>query len=167
MWRLLQAVKRERNTSTTVRLLNKTFQSQQKKNVLRNQHQHHIRSTLTRGLSTSGSSPDVAVQLDYYMSLQFAGVACALVNGTLRVVWIVWCTYHVLIDDCMCIHIAASEVLWDERASALWWWPTHKRLQNRWLSWAHGAHITSLDVRAYDTIYDIVFKYNIYITLHL
>lgn len=110
MWRLLQAAKRERNTSTTVRLLNKTFQSQQK-NVLRNQHQHHIRSTLTRGLSTSGSSPDVAVQLDYYMSLQFAGVACALVNGTLRVVWIVWCTYHVLIDDCMCIHIAASEVL--------------------------------------------------------
>ena len=88
MWRLLQAVKRERNnTSTTVRLLNKTFQSPQQKNVLRNQH--HIRSTLTRGLSTSGSSPDVAVQLDYYMSLQFAGVACALVNGTLRVVWFV------------------------------------------------------------------------------
>jgi len=40
--------------------------------------------------SSSGStgrekSPDVAVQLDYYMSLQFAGVACALVNGTSRV----------------------------------------------------------------------------------
>ena len=42
----------------------------------------------TSNFSTSGSggggekSPDVAVQLDYYMSLQFAGVACALVNGT-------------------------------------------------------------------------------------
>jgi len=43
----------------------------------------------TSNFSTSGfnggeKSPDVAVQLDYYMSLQFAGVACALVNGTSR-----------------------------------------------------------------------------------
>lgn len=44
-------------------------------------------SISTSNFSTSGSnggekSPDIAVQLDYYMSLQFAGVACALVNGT-------------------------------------------------------------------------------------
>lgn len=43
-----------------------------------------------RGLSSSSaapasaSSPDVAVQLDYYMSLQFAGVAFALVEDTYR-----------------------------------------------------------------------------------
>lgn len=50
------------------------------------------RSLVRRGLSASaavgagggGGSPDVAVQLDYYMSLQFAGVACALVNDVYR-----------------------------------------------------------------------------------
>ena len=31
--------------------------------------------------AVGGPGPDVAVQLDYYMSLQFAGVAVALVNG--------------------------------------------------------------------------------------
>jgi hypothetical protein len=64
MWRLL--AKRERNATT---------------NLLLNRVNQHGRSNLLRSLS-SASSPDVAVQLDYYMSLQFAGVACALVNGT-------------------------------------------------------------------------------------
>ena len=39
-------------------------------------------SNFSTGSSGGEKSPDVAVQLDYYMSLQFAGVACALVNGT-------------------------------------------------------------------------------------
>ena len=69
MWRLPSVVKRERNTVTAAakKLVNSQFRW--------NQHGH-------RSLSAIGSaSPDVAVQLDYYMSLQFAGVACALVNG--------------------------------------------------------------------------------------
>lgn len=36
------------------------------------------------GAGQGGGSPEVAVQLDYYMSLQFAGVACALVNDVYR-----------------------------------------------------------------------------------
>eukprot|EP00986_Skeletonema_menzelii_P012257 scaffold6677_cov155-Skeletonema_menzelii.AAC.26 len=70
MWRLPSVVKRERNTVTAAakKLVNSQFRW--------NQHGH-------RSLSAIGSSsPDVAVQLDYYMSLQFAGVACALVNVT-------------------------------------------------------------------------------------
>ena len=72
MLRLLNRVaKRERNSIKNVASKNK-----------------YVGSIIsTSNFSTSGSgrgekSPDVAVQLDYYMSLQFAGVACALVNGT-------------------------------------------------------------------------------------
>ncbi len=66
MWRLSSVVKRERNTAK--KLVNNQFQLSQ-----------YVR-TLSSA-ATGSSSPDVAVQLDYYMSLQFAGVACALVNG--------------------------------------------------------------------------------------
>ncbi len=68
MWRLTSAAaKRERNTVIAAK--KKLFQQ-------------HVGS-LHRSLSSvsTDSSPDVACQLDYYMSLQFAGVACALVNG--------------------------------------------------------------------------------------
>jgi hypothetical protein len=68
MWRLTSvAAKRERNTVIAAK---KKF------------FQQHV-GTLHRSLSSvsTDSSPDVACQLDYYMSLQFAGVACALVNG--------------------------------------------------------------------------------------
>ena len=75
MWRLPSVVKRERITVTAAakKLVNSQF---------RWNHQHV--SFQQRSLSNAAvgsSSPDVAVQLDYYMSLQFAGVACALVNG--------------------------------------------------------------------------------------
>ena len=74
MLRLLNRVaKRERNSIKNVASKNK-----------------YIGSIIsTSNFSTSGGgekSPDVAVQLDYYMSLQFAGVACALVNGTTCIV---------------------------------------------------------------------------------
>lgn len=76
MWRLSLVAKRERNTVTAAakKLVNNQF-------LL---NQHNVVSNLQRALSSAASdssSPDVAVQLDYYMSLQFAGVACALVNG--------------------------------------------------------------------------------------
>ena len=75
MWRLSQVVKRERNSVTAAA-----------KNLIRNQFRsQHVVSLYQRSLSSVAasdtSSPDVAVQLDYYMSLQFAGIACALVNG--------------------------------------------------------------------------------------
>ena len=70
MWRLSSVVKRERNTVTAAaKKLSYQFRLNQ-----------HV-SLHQRSLSSAASSPDVAVQLDYYMSLQFAGVACALVNG--------------------------------------------------------------------------------------
>jgi hypothetical protein len=45
-------------------------------------------------------SPDVAVQLDYYMSIQFAGIAWALMNGKYVLAWhplthTLLCTNHV------------------------------------------------------------------------
>lgn len=88
MWRLSSVVKRERNSVTAAKkLVNNQFQL----------NQQNVVSNLQRALSsaaTGSSSPDVAVQLDYYMSLQFAGVACALVNGkgflTLSIVCTVW-----------------------------------------------------------------------------
>jgi len=40
--------------------------------------------SLSTAVGGGGGSPDVAVQLDYYMSLQFAGVACALVDDIYR-----------------------------------------------------------------------------------
>jgi hypothetical protein len=70
MWRLSSAAaKRERITAVAAakKLSKKQF---------------HLKQHVSlRSLSATTSSPDVAVQLDYYMSLQFAGVACALVNG--------------------------------------------------------------------------------------
>ena len=70
MWRLTSAAaKRERNTVIAA-----------KKKLLFQQHVGSLHRSLS-SVSTD-SSPDVACQLDYYMSLQFAGVACALVNGT-------------------------------------------------------------------------------------
>jgi hypothetical protein len=70
MWRLSSVVKQERNTAAAAaKKLNHQFRF--------NQHA----SLHPRSLSSAASSPDLAVQLDYYMSLQFAGVACALVNG--------------------------------------------------------------------------------------
>ena len=74
MWRLPSVVKRERNTVTAAakNLVNSQFRW--------NQHVSFQQRSLSNA-AVGGSSPDVAVQLDYYMSLQFAGVACALVNG--------------------------------------------------------------------------------------
>jgi len=46
--------------------------------------QQNVHSRSLSSFSTSTGSPDVAVQLDYYMSLQFAGVACALVNDVYK-----------------------------------------------------------------------------------
>eukprot|EP00984_Skeletonema_dohrnii_P002974 scaffold1010_cov117-Skeletonema_dohrnii-CCMP3373.AAC.5 len=76
MWRLSSVVKRERNTVTAAakKLVNH-HQFRLNKHV--SLHQRSLSSA-----ATGSSSPDVAVQLDYYMSLQFAGVACALVNDT-------------------------------------------------------------------------------------
>lgn len=69
MWRLTSAAaKRERNTVIAAK--KKLFQ----------QHAGSLHRSLS--FVSTDSSPDVACQLDYYMSLQFAGVACALVNGT-------------------------------------------------------------------------------------
>ena len=101
MWRLSSVVKRERNTAK--KLVNNQFQLNQ-----------HVSRNLQRTLSsaaTGSSSPDVAVQLDYYMSLQFAGVACALVNGESFLT--------------MCIH-RRWRVLFFVRNE---WWTSHKRLQ--------------------------------------
>lgn len=107
MWRLCTRVaKRERNT---VRLFNNN------KGTLQKNHQYgcfnlsncHFSSTNIvyndsdgRGTPTVSSPPDVALQLDYYMSLQFAGVACALVNGEYN-------------EMCVCIYlmIYAHDVL--------------------------------------------------------
>ena len=74
MWRLPSVVKRERNTVTAAakKLGNSQFRW--------NQHVSFHQRSLSNA-AVGSSSPDVAVQLDYYMSLQFAGVACALVNG--------------------------------------------------------------------------------------
>ena len=73
MWRLPSVVKRERNTVTAAaKKLNSQFHW--------NQHVSFHQRSLSNA-AVGSSSPDVAVQLDYYMSLQFAGVACALVNG--------------------------------------------------------------------------------------
>lgn len=74
MLRLLQAAAtRERNLTVVGKsslLKNSIFQ--QKKSDVR---------FLSSSVGSAGSgSPDVAVQLDYYMSLQFAGIASALVN---------------------------------------------------------------------------------------
>lgn len=71
MWRLLSAAKRERNNTVgrVIRNRSSTFPQ-------------NVRRSLS-GAAASGS-PDVAVQLDYYMSLQFAGVACALVNDVYK-----------------------------------------------------------------------------------
>ena len=70
----LLAAKRERNN---------TIAKFQQKYVSFSNGSSSIVRTLSSSSSTSStsSSPDVAVQLDYYMSLQFAGVATALVNG--------------------------------------------------------------------------------------
>lgn len=69
----LLAAKRERNY---------TIAKFQQKYVSFSNGSSSIIRTLSSSSSTSStSSPDVAVQLDYYMSLQFAGVATALVNG--------------------------------------------------------------------------------------
>eukprot|EP00985_Skeletonema_marinoi_P028094 scaffold23994_cov208-Skeletonema_marinoi.AAC.6 len=74
MWRLSSVVKQERNTVTAAakKLVNHQFRLNKHVSL----HQRSLSSA-----ATGSSSPDVAVQLDYYMSLQFAGVACALVNG--------------------------------------------------------------------------------------
>ena len=84
MWRLASAAKRERITVTAAakkKLINYYRYSHRL-----TQQQHHdiilFRSfSAAPTVTAGGSSPDVAVQLDYYMSLQFAGVAVALVNG--------------------------------------------------------------------------------------
>jgi len=75
MWRLSSVVKRERNTVTAAakKLVNHQFRL--------NKHYDSLYQRSLSSAATGSSSPDVAVQLDYYMSLQFAGVACALVNG--------------------------------------------------------------------------------------
>jgi hypothetical protein len=75
MWRLSSVVKRERNTVTAAaKKLSYQFRLNQHVSL-------HQRSLSSAAAASGSSSPDVAVQLDYYMSLQFAGVACVLVNG--------------------------------------------------------------------------------------
>jgi len=75
MWRLSSVVKRERNNSVTAAAKKLSYQFRL------NQHVSLCKRSLSSATAATGSSsPDVAVQLDYYMSLQFAGVACALVN---------------------------------------------------------------------------------------
>ena len=75
-----------------LRLLNRVAKRERNSSInIANKYGNYGGIISTSNFSTSGSiggekSPDVAVQLDYYMSLQFAGVACALVNGTSRAV---------------------------------------------------------------------------------
>ena len=79
MWRLSSVVKRERNNSVTAAAKKLSYQFRL------NQHVSLCKRSLSSATAATGSSsPDVAVQLDYYMSLQFVGVACALVNGKIR-----------------------------------------------------------------------------------
>lgn len=73
MWRLLSTAVRERNANSSTIALNSVFN---------NGRRGTLPSSVRNFSAAAASSPDVAVQLDYYMSLQFAGVACALVNGT-------------------------------------------------------------------------------------
>ena len=74
MLRLLNRVaKRERNSSINIA---------NKYGKLNNKYGGILSTSYFSTGSSGDKSPDVAVQLDYYMSLQFAGVACALVNGT-------------------------------------------------------------------------------------
>jgi hypothetical protein len=78
MWRLPSVAKRERNTA--IAAAKKLTQFHLNQHVSRHQ-QRSLSSATAAATAAPLSSPDVAVQLDYYMSLQFAGVACALVNG--------------------------------------------------------------------------------------
>ena len=94
MWRSLQtAAARERNSiiSSKTKQLSALVLKKKTSFFQHHHHYHHGTNSIPRAFSTTsggaiggggtGTSPDVAIQLDYFMSLQFAGIATALVNN--------------------------------------------------------------------------------------
>mmetsp|Transcript_18750 Transcript_18750/g.28428 ORF Transcript_18750/g.28428 Transcript_18750/m.28428 type:complete len:678 (-) Transcript_18750:90-2123(-) len=75
---VLQSVAAKRDRILAHSASSASFKKSFQQNVLR--HGRCSGTLSSFSTATDGSSPEVAVQLDYYMSLQFAGVACALVN---------------------------------------------------------------------------------------
>jgi hypothetical protein len=72
----------------------------------------------------------VAVQLDYYMSLQFAGIACALMNGTCELTW--HPPTHFLLRKnylCQVVCVAVHVTCVSEEEGAMMMTLSHKRLQ--------------------------------------